>query len=424
MAAANLPVHALIGSNEGETLKDHVAQLVSYMGLPRTNGWLGIVSYAGAYFHPKCYHIRRSDGSQAAYVGSANLTLPGISAQHIEAGVIVDTLDGDASTVLDDIADCVDVWFQRCPPGFNRVTDVSDVDRLTASGLLALVPPPRPTSSLGNGTASGIARPRLQPLVSFPRLASTARPAPAATAAAAASAASGTPSPTSTPPATSPVTASIFSSSVIAPVSVPQNPPYPPYLLFAPGVTVPTVGSAALSGATLPGGNVGLIIRLNRDSSRHWSGGAGTANISVPVPTLSTLRFGIFDRGRARPRCEFPIEMRFLYPGSVLQVEPADTNIMAYGFSPGDTGHGDVRMVVPKPPASLIAELIGIHGRSGPGDGDFAFLEWPTAIHPTFRLSLLERDSPIFQQASRIFYASQAVGGGACWLPPSISPSW
>jgi hypothetical protein len=50
LAAANLPVHALIGSNEGDTLQAHVARLVGFLGLPRTAAQLGVVSYAGAYY--------------------------------------------------------------------------------------------------------------------------------------------------------------------------------------------------------------------------------------------------------------------------------------------------------------------------------------------------------------------------------------
>src|SRR6185437_11372664 len=66
---------------------------------------------------------------------------------------------------------------------------------------------------------------------------------------------------------------------------------FPPYLLFAPGQGAPTHGALALSGSSLPTGATGLIIRLNRDSARHFEGRPGTANFSVPVPTLSTFRF-------------------------------------------------------------------------------------------------------------------------------------
>ena len=60
---------------------------------------------------------------------------------------------------------------------------------------------------------------------------------------------------------------------------------FPPYLLFAPGQGSPTQGAVALSGSSLPTGATGLIIRLNRDSARHFEGRPGTSNFSVPVPT-------------------------------------------------------------------------------------------------------------------------------------------
>jgi hypothetical protein len=41
---------------------------------------------------------------------------------------------------------------------------------------------------------------------------------------------------------------------------------------------------------------------------------------------------------------------------------------------------------------------------------------------------LLERSSPLFQQAAAMFTAANAahqlLGQGACWLPPNISPAW
>jgi hypothetical protein len=209
--------------------------------------------------------------------------------------------------------------------------------------------------------------------------------------------------------------------------AVPRN-PYPPYVLFAPGAVAPTTGVTALSGSALPGGYVGLVVQLNRDSSRHWRGGSGTANISIPVPTVSTLRFGMFQGQRPRPRAEYGLDMRYLYPGTALRAEPTATNVMVYGYTPGDPGHGDVRMVVPAQPAREIATLVRQHARVMPAEGDVALLEWPTIGHPSFRLTLLERNSPLFQQAAALLAAAgpaqETVGRGACWLSPNTSPPW
>ena len=57
-------------------------------------------------------HIfRRNDGSQAAYVGSANLTPAGIGGQNVEAGLIIDTRQGNFPAVLDAVAGSVNSWF-------------------------------------------------------------------------------------------------------------------------------------------------------------------------------------------------------------------------------------------------------------------------------------------------------------------------
>jgi hypothetical protein len=58
-----------------------------------------------------------------------------------------------------------------------------------------------------------------------------------------------------------------------------------------------TSGSNALSGNLLPHGAVGLIIRLTRDDTRIFASAVGTANINLPIDTISTLRFGVLGRG-------------------------------------------------------------------------------------------------------------------------------
>ena len=322
MAASDSPVNVVVGSNDGDTLKDHVAALATRLGLPRRNARLGVINYSGAFYHPKTYHVRRTDGTQAAYVGSANLTLAGVGSLHVEAGIVLDTRDGDPASVLNEISVAVDDWFACARPGLEMVRDLNDVETLASAGVLALAPAPRAPSTAGasGGSAGPGTRPRLSPLLRFPPVLS---PAPAAP----------------TPP--------IVAPTAFSAVAVPQA-PYPPYVLFAPGVTAPTVGAAALNGAALPGGASGLVIRLNRDSSRHWHGRDGTANISVPVPTVSTFRFGVYRSRYERPRVEFPIETRFLTNTGEARATRSETNVMVYGFAAGESGHGDVRLLVPR----------------------------------------------------------------------------
>jgi hypothetical protein len=198
--------------------------------------------------------------------------------------------------------------------------------------------------------------------------------------------------------------------------------------LFAPGQATPTHGIAALSGASLPTNVIGLIVRLNRDSARHFEGRPGTANISVPVASLSTFRFGLFPGRYPRPRAEFPLRIRYVSGQAAISLEPAETNIMAYGFIAGESGHGDVRMLVPGI-VKTLAQRVRTARKQLPRDGDVALLEWPTANdRGEFRLSFLERGSPWFRQAERLFQQSQdsnsTVGDGACWMLENFSAPW
>lgn len=404
MAAKDLPVHALIGSNDQSTVRRDVERLVTVLGIPRDRAQLGVVSYQDGYYHPKTFHVRRTDGSQAAYVGSANLTGSGVASLHVEAGVTVDSRLGDANELLEEVASAVDFWFRSVPPGLHRVSSLADVEQLVTEGILAESTPPRPALPREDGEVRIRPGPkdRLQPLIALPRLESLVREARAAIL-------------EGTPPQT-----------ILLPVAPREG--FPPYLLFAPGQASPTHGALALSGSSLPTGAAGLVIRLNRDSARHFEGGPGTANFSVPVPTLSTFRFGFYPGRYPRPRAEFPMRIRYLTDDAVIPIDPTETNIMAYGFIAGESGHGDVRMLMPAD-VKALSQRVKSARREVPREGDIALLEWPTTNdNHEFRLSFLDRTSALFNQANGLFRQAQqsasTVGEGACWLPENVSPPW
>lgn len=174
----------LIGSNNGDTLQVDIERLAELLGVPRENADLGVVSVAGAFFHPKVYHFRRYDGSQAAYVGSANLTYAGVGSLHIEAGIILDSRDGDSADTLNSIASAIDDWF-RTPTRIGlRVIAARDAVRTLADeGILAAQPLPRAINE-GGGANAGTAppRPRLHVLVPVPDWGTAPAPAPPAAA--------------------------------------------------------------------------------------------------------------------------------------------------------------------------------------------------------------------------------------------------
>jgi NgoFVII restriction endonuclease len=396
MRGDDLPVRLIVGSNDGGTLRSHVSHLVDLVGVPRAAARLGVISYQGGYFHPKTYHLRRRDGTESAYVGSANLTMSGIASTHIEAGILLDTAQGDAAETLTEVAAAVDAWFKGDRAGIEIVNDLADVERLGEAGVLSEVRPPRPPKPARPVEGPRPPpRPRLEQLIQF------------------------------APFGRQPLTT--IAPLVLSRPSAPRSPPFPPYVLFDPGARIPTQGTSALSGSALPGGASGLIIRLSRDSARHWRGGRGTANISIPVPTVPTLRFGLYRRRYERPRAEFGFEIQYIGTRCLGRSGPAETNVMVYGFAPDEAGHGDVRLVVSAGPAREISQFAQAQGYALPLPGDAALLEWPTDEVPVFTLSLIERGSPLFQQATALLavagQSNQMVGQGACWLPPGLAPA-
>ncbi len=402
LAAGNHTVRVLIGSNESSTLWTEVSQLFRLLGMPRTNAELGIVQYANGLFHPKIYHLRRADTTQCAYVGSANLTGPGLSSLNIEAGIILDTRAGDPAGVLDQMTAAIDAWFTENREGLHRITSAADVERLRDEGVLAILPPPRPPAPPGSGAGSAgqTAPPRLRSIFRLPTF--TGAPS--------------LPPPTPTTPLALPTV---------------TQPPFPAHMLFAPNATAPTRGDQALSGRNLPIGIVGAIIRLSGDTTRIFAAKVGTANLSLPTGTIVTLRFGRQGQGRYpdRPRAEFDLMVRYLGRSNNFALPATQaSNVMAYGYLPGEPGHKDVRMLIPAPVRGLISQLQGA-GLPLPTDGDLALLEWATAADPTFRLSFLEPGSLLAQHAQQVFTAAaatsqQLLGDNACGLPTSMSPAW
>jgi len=159
---------ALIGSNDGGTLRADIAELVGILGLPRQQAQLGIVNFAGGYFHPKSYHVVRADGSQAAFVGSANLTAAGL-ALHIEAGISLDTRDGDSPERLVEIGAAIDRWFAALDPGLIVVTGMDTVDELLTAGILSATPAVRASRESTEGVSStAAARPRIRAIFPLP----------------------------------------------------------------------------------------------------------------------------------------------------------------------------------------------------------------------------------------------------------------
>ena len=165
-------VRLLLGSNRAATLASHVSYLAGRLGLPRDHVSLAIVSFDGSLFHPKVYHFVREDGTETAYVGSANFTASGLSGLNVEAGLIVDTRDGDDPGLLQAIRDRIDSWFEPAREGVSRINSPADIERLLEDGYLSLrlVRPPAEADfeEEGEDSVRGPPRPRRVALVTLP----------------------------------------------------------------------------------------------------------------------------------------------------------------------------------------------------------------------------------------------------------------
>lgn len=137
LADDNQDAIVLVGSNDGATQSSAVNQLVDVLALPRPNALLGVVRYADGLYHPKTIHLRYRSGREVAYVGSANMTSRGIDGRNVEAGVILDTDEGDPVSLLNQVSQAVRDWFVSRPAGLFEVGSHEDVSRLEAQGILA-----------------------------------------------------------------------------------------------------------------------------------------------------------------------------------------------------------------------------------------------------------------------------------------------
>lgn len=138
LAEGNGNTRILVGSNGGETARETVEDLIRLAGPPRSNLRIGVVSFSDGLFHPKVYHFIRADGTMSAYVGSGNFTYSGVSGKNVEAGITLDTRDGDNGKVLLDILDAVDAWFVGNRPGLFPVGRAFDLTQLVNAGVLGV----------------------------------------------------------------------------------------------------------------------------------------------------------------------------------------------------------------------------------------------------------------------------------------------
>ena len=140
LSAIDATTRILIGSNEAQTSAADLQVLLDVVGNPRPGLQLGVVALAGSLFHPKVYHFTRQDQSATAYIGSANFTAPAATGRNVEAGIALDSKQGDSRAVLDEISSVIDAWFVGEHSGVMRISTQRDIDELLSRGLIRAVP--------------------------------------------------------------------------------------------------------------------------------------------------------------------------------------------------------------------------------------------------------------------------------------------
>lgn len=158
LVEASRPVHLVLGSNKAALIQSHLEWTLELVQ-GSANSSLTVIAFGNAEFHPKTIHFERQDGSSAAVVGSANLTEAGLGL-NVEAGISLDTREGDDPKILKEIAQAIDRWRSLATVGVFPIGELDDIQALKDAEIIDEPQPaaPRP----GGGTArNGDSGPRV-----------------------------------------------------------------------------------------------------------------------------------------------------------------------------------------------------------------------------------------------------------------------
>lgn len=155
IAAQGDPVHVVLGANQGSLSADDLRRLFAAVGAGPHRS-ITVIAYANALFHPKAYVVRRGTDEYFAYVGSANMTGPGVGL-NVEAGIALSTVEGDDPQQIGAIVQSIESWPSREQDGVFRIEKPDDIDELAAAGFVSLVSERttrRTTSRTGSGSTN------------------------------------------------------------------------------------------------------------------------------------------------------------------------------------------------------------------------------------------------------------------------------
>ena len=134
LVSRDAEVQFVIGANQGSLTKVDLERLWTLIS-PGSGSRLVVVRYRNAIFHPKVFYLEREDGTKSAVVGSANLTTGGTQ-WNVEAGIILDTSEGDGEEALNSIRATISGWFDLDEDGVFEVKDSETIQTLADDGII------------------------------------------------------------------------------------------------------------------------------------------------------------------------------------------------------------------------------------------------------------------------------------------------
>lgn len=135
LAESGGPVRFVLGSNLTDPLTMEDVESVLAIVAAGKECALTVVALRDALFHPKVAHVVQADGSAAAMVGSANLTVAALGA-NVEAWVELSSRTASTTRALTQIERATDWWHTASEPGIFQIRSLDDARHWRAEGLL------------------------------------------------------------------------------------------------------------------------------------------------------------------------------------------------------------------------------------------------------------------------------------------------
>lgn len=353
----------VVGANESGVRKVDLEDVLDLFGRapgnPHTS--LTLVAADDILMHPKTYYVEKGDGTQHAFVGSANLTNPGLS-RNIEAALVIDSVN-DPGAPFSEIRQAIDTWHSPGQANAYRVTYASLL-KLVADGVIDQPARSRPAQS---------PKARQQRSKVFPSL------------------------------------------GAILKLSRKKRPVAPKSVAKRPQKTGPApIGTLN----TLPYGSIGIIKRLSALDTKGFNGGTGTLYMALPNALTAHLPMQPYGKNQ-EPRTDVTVEARLdSVPTEVVFSGDSPTNITHVGAGATKTSHGDLRFNYLTKVMRGVEALVAGFAVRRPGAGDLAALEFLSGqrVRVTFitEAAAITNLTPLLDQH----------GNSWGWLPPSVIAPW